>query len=137
MKEQQAQSLIPKGDASTGDNATGYRSYRSICRGGIGTPHGSSASIADLELSVPDEYPEDESAPIRSDFRLGMVEKFQAARGGFDDFKGFDKGDNAVLLCIFFLFCYFGLGTFGFSYLFERWSIIDSMYFTVVTFTTW
>ena len=38
--------------------------------------------------------------------------------------------------CLLAILAYLGVAVFAFSYLFEHWSLIDSMYFAVVTFTT-
>lgn len=38
--------------------------------------------------------------------------------------------------CVLIFIAYLFSGTLGFSYLFDQWRIVDSLYFSVVTFTT-
>ena len=42
-----------------------------------------------------------------------------------------------LVLVIVMIVLYVGAGAYAFSVLFDKWTIIDSIYFTVVTFTTW
>lgn len=39
-------------------------------------------------------------------------------------------------VCVYAILVYLGIGIVAFSFVFEQWCIIDSLYFTVVTFTT-
>lgn len=38
--------------------------------------------------------------------------------------------------CLFYIFIYFAISVIAYSYVFEHWSVIDSIYFAVATFTT-
>jgi len=57
-------------------------------------------------------------------------------RAGFDDFKGFSKKSGTIKYCAALFILYFLTGTLVYTFLFEKWSIKDSMYFITVTFTT-
>jgi potassium channel subfamily K len=47
------------------------------------------------------------------------------------------EADMEVLqLCVFYTVIYMGIAVIAFSFVFEKWTIIDSMYFAVSTFTT-
>jgi potassium channel subfamily K len=47
------------------------------------------------------------------------------------------EADMEVLqLCLFYTVIYMGISVIAFSFVFERWTIIDSLYFAVSTFTT-
>lgn len=43
---------------------------------------------------------------------------------------------NALLKCLLVVAGYMAVGALAFSRVFERWPIVDSLYFSVVTFTT-
>ena len=49
---------------------------------------------------------------------------------------GFYDSHAAFNLAVLNLVVYLGLGTVAFTYLFEKWTIVDAMYFSVVTLTT-
>jgi hypothetical protein len=53
-----------------------------------------------------------------------------------EDFVDFAHSYNALWLCLFNLGIYYSLAVIGFSFVFEDWPIIDSLYFSTVTFTT-
>lgn len=38
--------------------------------------------------------------------------------------------------CLFYVFIYFASAVIAYSYVFEKWPIVDSLYFAVATFTT-
>eukprot|EP00549_Striatella_unipunctata_P015205 CAMPEP_0118702200 /NCGR_PEP_ID=MMETSP0800-20121206/17737_1 /TAXON_ID=210618 ORGANISM="Striatella unipunctata, Strain CCMP2910" /NCGR_SAMPLE_ID=MMETSP0800 /ASSEMBLY_ACC=CAM_ASM_000638 /LENGTH=400 /DNA_ID=CAMNT_0006603331 /DNA_START=81 /DNA_END=1283 /DNA_ORIENTATION=+ len=52
------------------------------------------------------------------------------------EYVEFTDSFSALQLGIFFVVGYFLLGVLAFSYVFENWTILDSLYFTVITFTT-
>jgi hypothetical protein len=47
-----------------------------------------------------------------------------------------DNTSNVLKLCTFYLTSYIGVAVVAYSYVFEKWTIIDSVYFAVSTFTT-
>jgi hypothetical protein len=51
-------------------------------------------------------------------------------------FRNFAHSHRAVRLCIFHGLCYYALAILGFSVLVENWSVLDSVYFATVVFTT-
>jgi hypothetical protein len=51
-------------------------------------------------------------------------------------FRNFARSNSAVRVCIFHGLCYYALAILGFSVLVENWSILDSVYFATVVFTT-
>mmetsp|Transcript_57489 Transcript_57489/g.67130 ORF Transcript_57489/g.67130 Transcript_57489/m.67130 type:complete len:349 (+) Transcript_57489:118-1164(+) len=53
-----------------------------------------------------------------------------------DDKWFFNNFEYTVKECLFAIAAYIAIGTLAFSYVFEKWPIVDSMYFSVVTFTT-
>ena len=55
---------------------------------------------------------------------------------GFDNFISFSEKRGTLYFCVFLFTIYFAVGAAVYSLLFEKWTIIDSLYFTVVTFTT-
>jgi hypothetical protein len=57
-------------------------------------------------------------------------------KAGFEDFKGFSKKSHTIKYCAALFILYFLTGTLVYTFLFKKWSIQDSMYFIVVTFTT-
>eukprot|EP00978_Attheya_sp_CCMP212_P030653 scaffold113525_cov46-Attheya_sp.AAC.1 len=44
--------------------------------------------------------------------------------------------DYSAWDCLVWFTCYLGIGVVAFSFVFEQWDIVDSLYFSVVTFTT-
>mmetsp|Transcript_7343 Transcript_7343/g.12335 ORF Transcript_7343/g.12335 Transcript_7343/m.12335 type:complete len:134 (-) Transcript_7343:61-462(-) len=44
--------------------------------------------------------------------------------------------DRLLIRCLLAIIGYMAVGVVSFSRVFERWSIVDSLYFSVVTFTT-
>ena len=53
------------------------------------------------------------------------------------EFSNFDSvGGNALRLCGCYMAIYIVIAVIAFSYVFEKWTIIDSIYFAVSTFTT-
>ena len=56
---------------------------------------------------------------------------------GFERYEDFAQKRSTIYFCLALFLVYFLGGTFSFSYLLEKWSLVDSMYYTVVTFTTW
>ena len=47
------------------------------------------------------------------------------------------KHKHRILIkCLFAILLYMSCGVVSYSYIFEKWPIIDSLYFSVVTFTT-
>jgi Ca2+-binding EF-hand superfamily protein len=57
-------------------------------------------------------------------------------RAGFDNYQRFSKKACTVKYCTALFLLYFVTGTLVYTFLFEKWSMKDSMYFIVVTFTT-
>ena len=51
-------------------------------------------------------------------------------------FVNFADSKAVINLCLMFILTYVLLATVAFSFIFERWSIIDSAYYATVTFTT-
>lgn len=51
-------------------------------------------------------------------------------------FVGYVNSQDAVLLCVACIVLYLCLAILAFSVVFESWSIVDSLYYAVVTFTT-
>uniref|UniRef100_A0A7S2E055 EF-hand domain-containing protein n=1 Tax=Helicotheca tamesis TaxID=374047 RepID=A0A7S2E055_9STRA len=62
-----------------------------------------------------------------------MVDKGASFSAGYVDFA---STPSALRMCFFSVVIYFMIGVLAFSYGFEKWSILDSIYFSVVTFTT-
>jgi hypothetical protein len=56
---------------------------------------------------------------------------------GFERYEDFAHKRSTIYWCLTIFLVYLLGGTFSFSYLLEKWSLVDSMYYTVVTFTTW
>jgi len=44
--------------------------------------------------------------------------------------------DYSAWDCLVWFTCYLGIGVVAFSFVFEQWDVVDSLYFSVVTFTT-
>lgn len=53
-----------------------------------------------------------------------------------DDFEDFGHSYQALRLCLLHLALYYGLAVLAFSFVFEQWKVIDSVYFSTATFTT-
>lgn len=51
-------------------------------------------------------------------------------------FQSFSQSNSAWTLCFFHTSLYYTLAVFGFSFLTEKWSIVDSLYFATTVFTT-
>jgi potassium channel subfamily K len=68
--------------------------------------------------------------------RFPLHHRTQEGRFGFDDFKGFADKSKTIYYCFALFILYFVIGTMAYSVFFDKWSFQDSMYFTVVTFTT-
>jgi hypothetical protein len=52
-------------------------------------------------------------------------------------FRHFARSNSAIhSVCIFHGLCYYALAILGFSLLVENWSILDSVYFATVVFTS-
>jgi hypothetical protein len=51
-------------------------------------------------------------------------------------FRNFARSNSAIRVCIFHGLCYYALAILGFSVLVENCSILDSVYFATVVFTT-
>jgi len=68
--------------------------------------------------------------------RFPLYHRPQEGRSGFDEFKGFANRSHTIHYCMVLFILYFVIGILAYSYYFDKWSIQDSMYFTVVTFTT-
>eukprot|EP00591_Stephanopyxis_turris_P012852 CAMPEP_0195517050 /NCGR_PEP_ID=MMETSP0794_2-20130614/9536_1 /TAXON_ID=515487 /ORGANISM="Stephanopyxis turris, Strain CCMP 815" /LENGTH=343 /DNA_ID=CAMNT_0040645793 /DNA_START=42 /DNA_END=1073 /DNA_ORIENTATION=- len=52
------------------------------------------------------------------------------------DFESFANSSRLTRLCIYAVIVYLFVGVFSYSVLFEKWSIVDSLYFSVVSFST-
>jgi hypothetical protein len=63
-----------------------------------------------------------------------------ASRSGYmslgSGFQDFTHSRTVLRLIIFHGVCYFAFAILGFSFLVDNWSILDSMYFASVVFTT-
>mmetsp|Transcript_14169 Transcript_14169/g.21268 ORF Transcript_14169/g.21268 Transcript_14169/m.21268 type:complete len:393 (+) Transcript_14169:24-1202(+) len=68
--------------------------------------------------------------------RFPVHHRTQEGKTGFDEFKGFAERGHTIRYCMLLFLLYFAIGTLVYSFCFDKWSIQDSMYFTVVTFTT-
>lgn len=68
--------------------------------------------------------------------RFPVHHRLLEGRAGFEDFKGFSKKSCTIKYCTALFILYFLTGTLVYTFLFKKWSIQDSMYFIVVTFTT-
>ena len=68
--------------------------------------------------------------------RFPVHHRIQEGKSGFDEFKGFAERGHTIRYCMLLFILYFATGTLVYSFFFNKWSIQDSMYFTVVTFTT-
>ena len=53
-----------------------------------------------------------------------------------DFMTSIERNRMALKMCVFYTVCYLGVATIAFSYVFEQWSIIDSLYFAVSTFVS-
>lgn len=51
-------------------------------------------------------------------------------------YEGFEQSFTAFKLCVFHVTCYYLAAVLCFSFLFEKWTVIDSIYFATVLFTT-
>lgn len=51
-------------------------------------------------------------------------------------FEGFERSSTAIKLCIFHVICYYLAAVLCFSFLFEKWTVINSIYFATVLFLT-
>ena len=78
------------------------------------------------------------NASMRSSNNMNLIQRISQSRGGFNAYDGFSEsqhGSTCYYFVIFFL--YFVVGTIGYTVLFQEWSIQDTLYFAVTTFTTW
>ena len=69
----------------------------------------------------------------------GMTLPFPMLRelgGSVDEDNGQAVMGFPLRECILAIFSYLCLGTISYSYIFEKWSLVDSLYFSVVTFTS-
>mmetsp|Transcript_5303 Transcript_5303/g.7503 ORF Transcript_5303/g.7503 Transcript_5303/m.7503 type:complete len:350 (+) Transcript_5303:622-1671(+) len=60
----------------------------------------------------------------------------EMVKGFTDGYTAFENTRTAVELAVFYLAIYITVGVVAFSFVFERWTIVKSVYFCVVTFTT-
>jgi potassium channel subfamily K len=51
-------------------------------------------------------------------------------------YQTFEHSKKALRLCLYHLVFYFLLATSAYSYVFEKWPVVDSLFFATVTFTT-
>mmetsp|Transcript_6388 Transcript_6388/g.9732 ORF Transcript_6388/g.9732 Transcript_6388/m.9732 type:complete len:487 (-) Transcript_6388:89-1549(-) len=85
---------------------------------------------------------EDTSSSTSSDssgepiFRGPGVDLKNISRGFTDGYTAFEHTRTAVDLACFYLALYILIGVIAFSFIFEDWSILKSVYFCIVTFTT-
>jgi Ion channel len=52
------------------------------------------------------------------------------------EFQGFEQSTSAFWICFFHAALYYSLAVLGFSYLVEKWPVVDSLYFATVVFLT-
>ena len=52
------------------------------------------------------------------------------------DFVGYASTSAAVKKCVACIVLYLVLAVVAFSFLFEKWTFVDSLYYAIVTFTT-
>lgn len=58
-------------------------------------------------------------------------DRFTTVVEEFDNMTGF-----SITECMLVIVSYLAIGAFAYSYVFESWPLLDSLYFCVVTFTT-
>lgn len=87
-----------------------------------------------------------ESRPIREERSYGEVgaysspfvrEEVTEQELSFSQgYQSFEHSGKALRLCLYHLVVYFLLAAGAYSYVFEKWPLVDSIYFATVTFTT-
>ena len=84
-------------------------------------------------------HPERVLASILQSFLKGLTLPFPALRDILirqdDNQSGLAIGLR-IRECMAFIACYMGVGVLAYSYVFEKWPLIDSLYFTAVVFST-
>lgn len=53
-----------------------------------------------------------------------------------EEYKTFMRSRNVLLFCAFHMLIFYSVAVIAYSFYFERWNIIDSLYFATVTFLT-
>ena len=80
------------------------------------------------------------SRVYRKTFLNGLsasIYKKLSTNDGFDEgVHEFTEKKGVIIVSFLAFIAYLLLGVFAYSYYFERWTVVDSLYFTVVTFTT-
>jgi len=77
---------------------------------------------------------------MMSSNNMSFIQRISKTRGGFNAYDGFSESQHGstCYYSYFFIFSlYFVVGIIGYTVLFQEWSIQDSLYFAVITFTTW
>jgi potassium channel subfamily K len=83
--------------------------------------------------SAPDELPERSALSYQDDSLLADEQEIPSLTSEFAP----SEADLEVLkLCLFYTSIYMVVSVIAFSFVFEKWTIIDSLYFAVSTFTT-
>lgn len=97
--------------------------------------NGDNTSNETTKLTSFGEYPTpSKSVPGSPALReLAEAAMTQSLTGHFEHFH---KSSGALNACFLAIAVYLFIGVIAFSFVFERWTIIDSVYFSVVTFTT-
>lgn len=101
------------------DSEEGEHLLRSIDEDGGNYEEKSNTSHADDDVLNPNESASDSS-------RANLTEEFDS----------FLETDETLKLCLLYVAIYFAIAIVAYCYVFERWSIIDGLYFAVNTFTT-
>ena len=69
--------------------------------------------------------------------RHSLIQKMKNSGGAFVNYTTFSKRNGTIFVCVGVFLLYFLIGSVAFSFCFKRWGILDSLYYIVVTFTSW
>jgi Ion channel len=76
------------------------------------------------------------SATVEQRGSLDTIEQQHQERSLTADYEEFSHSTRAVRLCLFHIVIYYSLAVAGFSFLVEKWSVTDSLFFATVLCTT-
>jgi potassium channel subfamily K len=116
-----------------GDSDREERSQLSHLYGSKSYTKESNISNFKNDKSAPDELPEG-STLSSQDGSLPADE--QDIPSLTSEFAPSEADMNVLKLCLIYTSIYMGISVIAFSFVFEKWTIIDSLYFAVSTFTT-
>ena len=103
---------------------------------------GAFKSAGSLLISIckkEERFPTDEEEPLVSrEERLSFIttHQFENQANLTAEYTSWWETTDAVRQCLLYLLAYFAVAVIGYSFLFEKWPIADSIYFAVVIFTT-